>query len=122
MALERTKSPSASASEANSVQPPVLCLTANSTTTAAVIDLSAWAGKYVSVTALGEIVWLGFQETAAAGSLAKATRATTALNTQTNCMYPLADGAEKTFLVSEQYPYLIHLTDTATATVSVHRA
>ena len=122
MALERRKTPSASDSEANSMQPPVLCLTANSTTTAAVIDLSVWAGMYVSVIALGDIVWLGCQETASAGSLAKATRVTTAALTQNNCMFPIADGTEKTFLVSEQYPYLVHLTDSGTATVSVHRS
>ncbi len=103
---------------------PVWCITADSTTTIAgqILDLSAWAGSYVSVVFVGDDGWIAFNNTSSVGSFAAATRDSSAQNTSGNCMWPMIEGAEKQMVVSLEYPYLIHRTATGTATISVHRA
>lgn len=114
--------PTASPAEADTIQSPVFCIVADSTTTAAVVDLSAWADKYVTLVMVGDDGAIALNDDNSAGSYTYATRVSTATNAQTNCMMRLIEGQPMSFVVSPQYPYLVHRTATGTAVICVSRS
>lgn len=114
--------PTASQSEAESIQSPIFCIVADSTTTAAVINLSAWADRYVTLVMVGDDGAIAVNDDNSIGSYTYATRSSTAANTQTNCMMRLIEGQPMSFVVSPQYPYLVHRTATGTAVICVSRS
>lgn len=107
----------------NLVLSPVFTITKDtSDVTVRYLDLSAWAGKFIALTFIGEQGWIAFSP-AASGSYAVTSSVLTAVTeTNTNSMYPVPDGVEKQMVVSAAFPFLAYITPAGAATLSVHRA
>lgn len=114
--------PTARAESAQSVQSPVFILTRDATTTVAYLDLRAWINQYVAVVFIGDQGWLACAPAASGSYAITASVTNVAANENGIAMFPVPDGVEKQFLVSEAYPFLAYKADAGTAVISVHRS
>lgn len=114
--------PTASTSEAETIQSPVFCIVDDSTTTAAVCDLTAWSDRYVTIVMVGDDGAIALNSSDSAGSFDIADRESVAANEQSTCMMRLIEGQPMSFVVSPAFPFLVHRTATGTAVICISRS
>lgn len=114
--------PTASTPEAETIQSPLFCLVADSSSTADVVDLNAWAGYYVTVTLVGDDGAIAMSPANSVGDYDIDARETVATNSQNDCMARLIEGQSISFVVSPAHPYLVHRTVSESATLTVSRS